>query len=79
LPIFGGRGWDSSVRVCSGLLGAYVEHLMRFLEFPCSGALALLPLSPSLRADTQDRGDSTDNICYRDSENNPATPVPKPG
>jgi len=63
LPILGGRGWDSSLRVCLRLLEDYVAYLICFLEFPMSlelsclspfrlylsGALALLPLSPSLR------------------------------
>ena len=36
LPIFGGRGWDSSLKVCLRLLEDYVEYLMRFLGFDLS-------------------------------------------
>ena len=60
---FGGVGWDSSLKVCLRLLEDYVAYLICFLEFPVSlslsclspfclylsGALDLLPLSPSLR------------------------------
>ena len=62
LPIFG-RGWDSSLKVCLRLPEDCVEYLICFLEcpvslsLPClspfllylSGALTLLPFSPSLR------------------------------